>query len=76
MIRAALAAGITREDIHILTGVGRTTIDRIVRAAEDAEDARRVPGGAEAGHQPEETLAEAIRRGAHQIADARRRDHG
>lgn len=29
MVRDALDAGISKEEIHILTGLGRTTIDRI-----------------------------------------------
>jgi hypothetical protein len=29
MVAAALAHGISREEIHILTGLGRTTVDRI-----------------------------------------------
>ena len=32
----ALAAGITKEEIRILTGLGRTTIDRIEKGARDA----------------------------------------
>lgn len=30
MVADALGNGITREEIHILTGLGRTTIDRII----------------------------------------------
>jgi hypothetical protein len=37
LIRAALAAGVSRECIHVLTGIARITIDRIRRA--------EVPGG-------------------------------
>ena len=29
LIRAALAAGITKHRIHVITGIARTTIDRI-----------------------------------------------
>lgn len=34
LVLAALEAGITREEVHILTRLGRTTIDRIVAKAE------------------------------------------
>jgi hypothetical protein len=30
MITEAIGNGISREEIHILTGLGRTTIDRVV----------------------------------------------
>jgi len=30
MIRQALAAGLTKHRIHLLTGISRTTIDRII----------------------------------------------
>lgn len=36
LVRRALAAGISREEIHILTGLGRTTIDRIVTGKTEA----------------------------------------
>lgn len=31
LVVAAMAAGLTKEEIHILTGLGRTTIDRITK---------------------------------------------
>ena len=31
LVRTALQEDVSREDIHILMGVGRTTIDRIVK---------------------------------------------
>jgi hypothetical protein len=34
LVLAALKAGITREEVHILTGLGRTTVDRIVQGKE------------------------------------------
>jgi DNA invertase Pin-like site-specific DNA recombinase len=34
LVLAALEAGISREEVHILTGLGRTTIDRIVTKGE------------------------------------------
>lgn len=38
LVLAALDAGITREEIHILTGLGRTTIDRIVQVKHETGD--------------------------------------
>lgn len=35
LVRDALEAGITKEEIHILTGLGRTTIDRIEKGKAD-----------------------------------------
>ena len=34
LIRAALAAGITKHRIHVITGIARTTIDRIIKQGE------------------------------------------
>jgi hypothetical protein len=34
MIRMALAAGFTKHRIHVLSGIARTTIDRVVRGEE------------------------------------------
>jgi hypothetical protein len=36
LVLASLAAGVTREEIHFLTRLGRTTIDRIAAKAEAA----------------------------------------
>jgi hypothetical protein len=36
-VRAAVAAGITKHRVHQLTGIGRTTIDRILAAPRGAE---------------------------------------
>lgn len=36
LVLACLGAGITKEEIHILTGLGRTTIDRIEKGKADA----------------------------------------
>jgi hypothetical protein len=38
LVLAALDAGITREEAHILTGLGRTTIDRIVQVKRETGD--------------------------------------
>jgi hypothetical protein len=35
MVLASLEAGVLKEEIHHLTGLGRTTIDRIERGARD-----------------------------------------
>ena len=37
-VRAAVAAGLTKHRVHLLTGIGRSTIDRIL--------ATTAPGGA------------------------------
>jgi len=31
-VRAAVAAGLSKHRVHVLTGIGRTTIDRILAA--------------------------------------------
>jgi hypothetical protein len=31
VVRTAIDAGLSKEEVHILTGLGRTTIDRIVK---------------------------------------------
>jgi hypothetical protein len=35
LVRAAVAAGISKHRVHVLTGVARTTIDRILDSAEE-----------------------------------------
>jgi len=37
LVLEALAAGISRESVHILTGLGRTTIDRIAKSKQQEE---------------------------------------
>jgi len=37
LVLGALEAGITREEVHMLTRLGRTTIDRIVDRAKGAD---------------------------------------
>jgi len=32
-VRAALAAGLSKHRVHLITGIGRSTIDRILAAA-------------------------------------------
>lgn len=34
LVRTAMAAGLTKEEVHIITGLGRTTIDRIMTRGE------------------------------------------
>lgn len=36
VVLAALAAGITKEEIHLATGLGRTTIDRIQKQGSES----------------------------------------
>jgi hypothetical protein len=31
VVRTAIDAGLLKEEVHVLTGLGRTTIDRIVK---------------------------------------------
>jgi hypothetical protein len=35
VVRTAVAAGLTKSEVHRLTGIARTTIDRIVGAARE-----------------------------------------
>jgi len=37
VVVAALDAGLIKEEVHVLTGLGRTTIDRIAAAAKQTE---------------------------------------
>jgi len=39
LIRSAVAAGITKHRVHVLTGIARTTVDKIVGL--DAESGRK-----------------------------------
>jgi hypothetical protein len=39
IIRAALAAGVTKHRVHVLTGIARTTVDRIAAGQPCDEDA-------------------------------------
>jgi len=38
LIRAAIAAGVTKHKIHVLTGIARTTIDRIHKTQQKGTD--------------------------------------
>ena len=37
LVLGAISNGITREEIHILTGLGRTTVDRIAKSRQQEE---------------------------------------
>jgi hypothetical protein len=42
-VRAAVAAGLTKHRVHHITGIGRSTIDRILARSAGAECAKTVP---------------------------------
>jgi hypothetical protein len=42
MVRGAIWAGISKHRIHLLTGIARTTIDRIVDAKDGGDEDRRL----------------------------------
>jgi hypothetical protein len=42
-VRAALAAGLSKHRVHRLTGIGRSTIDRILASTAVAQCAKTVP---------------------------------
>jgi hypothetical protein len=48
-VRAAVAAGLSKYRVHQLTGLGRSTIDRIMAAAAPAGAADVQPGGGDEG---------------------------
>ena len=43
-VRAAVAAGLTKHRVHHITGIGRSTIDRILARPAGTECAKTVPG--------------------------------
>jgi hypothetical protein len=52
-VRAAVAAGLSKHRVHRLTGIGRSTIDRILAAAPGtpaAQCAKTVPDGGRNDH--------------------------
>jgi hypothetical protein len=49
-VRAAVAAGLSKHRVHRITGIGRSTIDRILAAAAGAECANIVPDGGQDDH--------------------------
>lgn len=42
-VRAAVAAGLTKHRVHHVTGIGRSTIDRILAQPADTKCAKTVP---------------------------------
>jgi hypothetical protein len=46
VIRQAVAAGLSKMEIHRLSGVARTTVDRIVESERDGPVPAHGPGGA------------------------------
>lgn len=49
-VRAAVAAGLSKHRVHRLTGIGRSTIDRILAGASAAQCAKTVPDGGRNDH--------------------------
>lgn len=48
-VRAAVAAGISKHHVHQLTGIGRTTIDRILAAGMHERPSNGPAGGRNGG---------------------------
>jgi hypothetical protein len=40
-VRAALAAGLSKHRVHVITGIGRSTVDRIVKSGSAGEPGDR-----------------------------------
>jgi len=38
LVTGALAAGLSKEEVHVITGLGRTTIERIVKIRDRTEN--------------------------------------
>jgi len=49
-VRAAVDAGLSKHRVHRLTGIGRSTIDRILAGAPAAQCAKTVPDGGRNDH--------------------------
>jgi hypothetical protein len=49
-VRAAVAAGLSKHRVHRITGIGRSTIDRILAGAPGAKCANSVPHGGQDDH--------------------------
>lgn len=49
-VRWAVAAGVTKHRVHQLTGIGRSTIDRILSASSAPNGAANVPPGSRNDH--------------------------
>jgi hypothetical protein len=50
LVRAAVAAGVSKYRVNQLTGIGRSTIDRILAGALGADRAKTVPDGGRNDH--------------------------
>jgi hypothetical protein len=44
-VREAVGAGLSKHRVHLLTGIGRSTIDRILARPASTECAKTVPNG-------------------------------
>ena len=49
-VRAAVAAGLSKHRVHRITGIGRSTIDRILAGTPGTECANSVPDGGQDDH--------------------------
>ena len=49
-VRNAIAAGLSKHRVHRITGIGRSTIDRILAGTPGAECANSVPDGGQDDH--------------------------
>jgi hypothetical protein len=49
-VRTAVAAGLSKYRVHRITGIGRSTIDRILAGTPGAECANSVPDGGKDDH--------------------------
>ncbi len=49
-VRAAVAAGLSKHRVHHITGIGRSTIDRILTGTPGAECANSVPDRGQDDH--------------------------
>jgi len=49
-VRTAVAAGLSKHRVHRLTGIGRSTIDRILAGTPVAQCAKTVPDGGRNDH--------------------------
>ena len=50
LVRAAVAAGVSKYRVNQLTGIGRSTIDRILAGTLGADRAKTVPDGGRDDH--------------------------
>jgi hypothetical protein len=43
-VRAAVAAGVSKRQVHLLTGIGRMTVDRILGPSDDGPETAQADG--------------------------------